>query len=103
MFDLRGSTYIAQRYYKLKLTVIDVRLSNFCLLDADCLVVGESQGSSRRSAGKYPVKPSRPEGDSQTIDTYQCRSQEHLNFFFSNNRQFLLASPAGCEPARRRL
>ena len=29
----------------------------FCFLDADCLVVGESQGSSRRSVGKYPVKP----------------------------------------------
>ena len=35
----------------------------FCFLDADCLVVGESQGSSRRSVGKYPVKPPRPEGD----------------------------------------
>ena len=31
----------------------------FCFLDADCLVVGESQGSSRRSVGKYPVKPPR--------------------------------------------
>ena len=39
----------------------------FCFLDADCLVVGESQGSSRRSVGKYPVKPPRPEGDSQTM------------------------------------
>ena len=29
-----------------------------CFLDADCLVVEESQGSSRRSVGKYPVKPS---------------------------------------------
>ena len=46
----------------------------FCFLDADCLVVGESQSSSRRSAGKYPVKPPRPEGDSQTIDTHQCRN-----------------------------
>ena len=44
----------------------------FCFLDADCLVVGESQSSSRRSAGRYPVKPPRPEGDSQTIDTLQC-------------------------------
>ena len=68
----------------------------FCFLDADCLVVGESQSSSRRSAGKYPVKPPRPEGDSQTIDT---PVQELLNRFF-NNRYFLLASPAGCEPAR---
>ena len=41
----------------------------FCFLEADCLVVGESQGSSRRSVGKYPVKPPRPEGDSQTIGT----------------------------------
>ena len=41
----------------------------FCFLDADCLVVGESQGISRRSVGKYPVKPPRPEGDSQTIGT----------------------------------
>ena len=46
----------------------------FCFLDADCLVVGKSRSSSRRSAGKYPVKPPRPEGDSQTIDTYQCRN-----------------------------
>ena len=46
----------------------------FCFLDADCLVVGESQSSSRRLARKYPVKPPRPEGDSQTIDTYQCRN-----------------------------
>ena len=37
-------------------------------------VVGESQSSSRRSAGKYPVKTPRPEGDSQTIDTYLCRN-----------------------------
>ena len=36
----------------------------FGFLDADCLVVGESQSSSRRSAGRYPVKPPRPEGDS---------------------------------------
>ena len=27
----------------------------FCFLDADCLVAGESQSSSRHSAGKYPV------------------------------------------------
>ena len=48
----------------------------FCFLDADCLVVGKSQSSSRRSAGKYPVKPPRSEGDSQTIDTYMyhCRN-----------------------------
>ena len=46
----------------------------FCFLDADCLVVGESQSSSRRSAGRYPVKPPRPEGDSQTIHTLQCRN-----------------------------
>ena len=46
----------------------------FCFLDAECLVVGESQSSSRRLAEKYPVKPPRLEGDSQTIDTYQCRN-----------------------------
>ena len=48
----------------------------FCFLDGDCLVVGESQGSSRRSVGKYPVKPPRPEGDNQNIGTYRCK-----NFF----------------------
>ena len=42
----------------------------FCFLDAEGLVVGESQSSYRRSAGKYHVKPPRPEGDSQTINTY---------------------------------
>ena len=41
----------------------------FCFSDADCLVVGERQGSFRRSAGKYPVKQPRPEDDSQTIGT----------------------------------
>ena len=46
----------------------------FYFLDADCLVMGESQGSSRRSVGKYPVKPPRPEGDSQTIGTYRCKN-----------------------------
>ena len=51
---------------------IDVRLSNFCFLDANCLVVGESQGSFRRLTGRFPVKSPRPEGDSQTTDTYHC-------------------------------
>ena len=37
----------------------------FGFLNADCLVVGESQGSS---VVKYPVKPPGP-GDSQTIGT----------------------------------
>ena len=63
--------------------------------------MGESQGSSRRSDGKYPVKPPHPEDDSQTIDTYQWRSQEHLNIV-SNNRQYLQVSPAECEPARQK-
>ena len=36
----------------------------FCFLDADCLVVGESRGSSGRSIGKYPVKPPCLECDS---------------------------------------
>ena len=30
-------------------------------------MVGENQGSSGRSVGKCPVKPPRPEDDSQTI------------------------------------
>ena len=58
-------------------------------------MVGESQSISRRSAGKYPVKPPRREGDSQTIDAhYQCRNS--IFFYF-----FLLASLAGREPARQ--
>ena len=63
--------------YLLKIDVklgISASLSNSASLDAECLVVGESQGSSRRSVGKYPVKPPRPEGDSQTIGTYRCRN-----------------------------
>ena len=31
-------------------------------LDADCLEVGETQGSSKRLVGKYPVKPVHLEG-----------------------------------------
>ena len=34
------------------------------LIDADCLVLGESQDSSQCSVKKYPVKPSALEGDS---------------------------------------
>ena len=46
----------------------------WCLKDGlQTLVVGESQGSCPHSVGKYPVKPLRLEGDSQTIDTYRCR------------------------------
>ena len=41
--------------------------TQFCFLDADCLVVGDNQGSSRRSVGKCPVKSLCPKGDSQTI------------------------------------
>ena len=41
----------------------------FCFLDADCLVMGESQGIPRRSVRKYPVKPPRPEGDSPLVHT----------------------------------
>ena len=54
----------------------DIRQTKqFCFLDADCLVVGESQSSSRRSAGRYPVKPPHPEGDSHPV-------QELLNSCF---------------------
>ena len=65
VFLLTGDRRQARHFYLAK---------QFCFLDADCLVVGESQGSSRRSVGKYPVKPPRPEGDSQTIGTYRCRN-----------------------------
>ena len=72
-FDLQ-ETYLQE---------IDVRLSKkFCFLDADCLVVGESQSSSRRLARKYPVKPPRPEDDSQTIDTVIWPSTALVDFFF---------------------
>ena len=67
-------------------------IKQFCFLDADCLEVGESQGSSPRSVGKYPVKPPRPEGDSQTIDTYRCR--------LFNNRYFTGVA-VGFKPARQ--
>ena len=85
VFLLLGSNYNLQK--------IDVRLSNFCFLDADCLVVGESQGSSQ----SFAVKPTRPKGDSQTY----IPLQEQLNSF-SNNQQFLLVSPSGFEPAWQR-
>ena len=39
----------------------------FLLLKRRLSSAGGSQGSSRRSAGKYPVKPLRPEGDSQPL------------------------------------
>ena len=39
-----------------------------------CLVVGESQGSYRRSTCENPVKPPRSEGDSRTIDAYHYRN-----------------------------
>ena len=67
--------FLIQRDLKFNLLTGDRRQTKqFCFLDADCLVVGESQSSSRCSAGKYPVKPPHPEGDSQTIDTYPCRN-----------------------------
>ena len=56
--SLTGDKRQARHFYLAK---------QFCFLDADCQVTGESQGSSRRSVRKYPVKPSRPESDSQTI------------------------------------
>ena len=62
---LTGDRHQARHFYLAK---------QFCFLDADSLVVEESQGSSRGSVGKYPVKPPRPEGDSQTIGTYRCRN-----------------------------
>ena len=48
--------------HEIKLTGDRRQTKQFCFLDADCLVVGESQSSSRRSAGRYPMKPPRPEG-----------------------------------------
>ena len=79
---LRSSDIVTPMYFadgKLSRTLTGDRrqTKQFCFLDfleADCLVVGESQSSSRRSAGRYPVKPPHPEGDSQTIDTLQCRN-----------------------------
>ena len=63
-----GTTKHLQEKY---LQEVDIRpLKQFCFLDADCLVVVESQGSSRRSVVKYPVKLVHPEGDSQTSGTY---------------------------------
>ena len=47
-------------------TVDRCQAKQFHFLNADYLVVGESQGSSVK---KYPVKPPGPEGDSQTIGT----------------------------------
>ena len=49
---------ISAVYFRRKASTGDRRQTKqFCFLDADCLVVGESQSSSRRSAGRYPVKP----------------------------------------------
>ena len=62
----------------------------FCFQDADFLVVGESQGSSRCSDGKYPMKPPRPEGDSQTIDTYRRRN----NFIVCQKSMVVVREPA---------
>ena len=59
-------------YADFNLHEIDVMLSNSA--SSDCLVVGESQGGSRLPVGQYPVKPSGPEGDSQSIDTYRCKN-----------------------------
>ena len=44
---------------------IDVKLGRclakpFCFLDADSLVVRESQGRSQRSVGKYPCETTMP-------------------------------------------
>ena len=59
--------------------VFDCRLSGiipltedkqFCLLVADCLVVGESQCSSRHLAGKTLWNHQNQWGDSKSIDTY---------------------------------
>ena len=62
---LSGDTRQARHFYLAK---------QFCFLDADCLLVGESQGSSRRLVERYRVQPTRPEGDSQTNGTYRCRN-----------------------------
>ena len=67
------------------------------LFPADCLVVGESQSSSWRSARKYLVKPWL------TIATLKVtvKLQEQLNSF-SNYQQCLLISQVGFGPARQR-
>ena len=67
-------TCVEDELHVLVLTGDRRQTKQFCFLDADCLVVGESQSSSRRSVGRYPVKPPRPDGKSQTIDTLQCRN-----------------------------
>ena len=51
--------------YRRLLTGDRRQTKQFCFLDADWLVVGESQSSSQCSAAKYPVKPPRPEDDLQ--------------------------------------
>ena len=79
---------------------IDIRLSNFCFLDIDSLLIRESHASCRRSTEKYAVKPPRPEGDMRTIDPYHCRNNGIL--FFFKSLTILLASPAGFEPTRQR-
>ena len=59
-FILTGDRRQARHFYFAK---------QFCFLDANCLVVGESQGRSRCSVGKYPVKP-LVHTDAGTIDSF---------------------------------
>ena len=44
-------------------------------------MAGEIQDESRRSAGKYFVKPPLPEGDSQTIDIYKKKKKKKIETF----------------------
>ena len=74
LLDHYSSTYEEKKLFILYLAVKSIyayrlltrdrrQTKQFCFLDADCLVVGENKGSSRRSAWKYPVKPPRPEDE----------------------------------------
>ena len=56
--------------------------------------LGGSHSSSRCSVGKFPVKPSCPEGDNQTIEICRCRN----NLIGSSIIDILLASPMGFDP-----
>ena len=52
---IKSSQHITTLVLRAYLQEIDVRLSNFCFLDADCLVMGDSHGDSLCSVGKYSV------------------------------------------------
>ena len=79
LLDHYSSTYEEKKLFILYLAVKSIyayqlltrdrrQTKQFCFLDADCLVVGENQGSSRRSAWKYSVKPPRPEDEKKNTN-----------------------------------